>query len=286
MSHPSTPKGWATKISDLLDATLGTERFPVDVIGIAQEYSKNVFPDEPIAAVLSQDLPGFEGALFRMPANKKGWAIFYNDKIVSKGRINFTLAHEFGHYLIHRLDFPEGIQCSDQDIVRWDSEYGQIEHQANVFAANLLMPFKDFRAQIPAKATVNYDMLSHCANRYGVSLMATISQWLQYTAKRAVLVVSRDGFISWSRSSKSALKTKAFFRAAKETIEIPSQALPLHPDLLTDGRGTINHPPGVWFNEEVQEIVVLADRYDFAISLLLLEDLSTIDWPEDEEIFF
>jgi len=32
-------------------------------------------------------------------------------------------------------------------VVRWDSEYGQVEHQANLFAANFLMPLDDFRAE-------------------------------------------------------------------------------------------------------------------------------------------
>jgi hypothetical protein len=51
-----------------------------------------------------------------------GVGIIYNHAITSKGRINFTLAHEFGHYLIHRALYPNGFQCGQQQIVRWDSE--------------------------------------------------------------------------------------------------------------------------------------------------------------------
>lgn len=46
------------------------------------------------------------------------------------------------------MAYPNGFRCGDQDVVRWDSQYGQIEHQANVFAANLLMPLDDYRRQI------------------------------------------------------------------------------------------------------------------------------------------
>src|SRR5581483_377096 len=83
--------------------------------------------------------------------------------------------------------------CGEQDVVRWDSEYGQVEHQANVFAANFLMPLDDFRRQIAPNAKVDLDMISHCADRYRVSLIAATLRWLSYTQKRAVLVVSRDG---------------------------------------------------------------------------------------------
>lgn len=274
-------QGWASKISELLKQVLGPERFPVDVVALAQDYSRQVYTNEPIIAVKGDDLPGFEGALYRL---KKGWAIFYNNSVKSKGRINFTLAHEFGHYLIHRLDNPEGMECKPQDFVRWDSAYAQIEHQANTFAANLLMPFDDFRLQIPATSKVTLDMLSHCADRYDVSLIAATLQWLRYTTKRAVLVVSRDGYILWSRSSEPAFKSGVYFKTSENLIEIPSTALPNRMDLLVDGRATIQHPVNVWLTEEVQEIVLMADHYDFAISLLLLEDASGVELPEDDYI--
>src|SRR6185436_13658296 len=151
------------------------------------------FPTDPIVAVKGGDLPDFDGALH--PVKGKGWAIIYNDTISSRGRINFTLAHEFGHYLLHREAYPDGIECGQQQIVRWDSEIGQVEHQANVFAANLLMPLDDFRGQIPDKAKVTFEMLEGCTNRYRVSLIAAALRWLSYTERRAILVVSVDGYI-------------------------------------------------------------------------------------------
>jgi hypothetical protein len=109
--------------------------------------------------------------------------------------------------------------------VRWDSEYRQIEHQANIFAANLLMPLDHYRRQIDARAKVDLDMPSHCADRYRVSLIAAISRWLEHTTRRAILVVSRDGFILWSRASERVLKTGAFFRTSGAAIPIPSASL-------------------------------------------------------------
>ncbi|MGE3993008.1 ImmA/IrrE family metallo-endopeptidase, partial [Pseudorhodoplanes sp.] len=189
------PQRWANDLTLLLNAVLGENRFPVNVPDVAREFSLKRFPDDPITLVRGGLLPGFDGALTRAPTGKKGWGIFYNTAIGSAGRINFTLAHEFGHYLMHRHAHPNGIRCGDQDVVRWDSEYGQLEHQANVFSATLLMPLDDYRRQVPERRKVDLDVMSGCADRYRVSLIAAILRWLEYTDYRAVLVVSRDGFI-------------------------------------------------------------------------------------------
>lgn len=282
MTKPFSPERWAFEITHVLSAVLGADRFPIDIAEVAREYSAQRFRDDPIVSVLGNDLPGFDGALFRAPAGRRGWGIIYNNRIRSKGRINFTLAHEFGHYLLHRLAYPQGMRCGEQDVVRWDSEYGQVEHQANVFAANFLMPLDDFRRQIADRAKVDLDLIEHCRDRYGVSLIATILRWLSYTEKRGVLVVSRDGFILWARSSTPALKTGAFYRTSAGPIEIPATSLAVQQDGLLDGRGTADHEPGVWFNEPVREMTVVAEQYDFVISLLLLNDDGK-SWVFDEK---
>ncbi|MGA8614365.1 MAG: ImmA/IrrE family metallo-endopeptidase [Xanthobacteraceae bacterium] len=288
MTGAPSPERWAIDISLVLNTVLGKDRFPVDVVLVAKEYSAQRYPDDPVSLVVGRSLPGFDGALYRAPAGKKGWGIFYNSAISSEGRINFTLGHEFGHYLIHRLAYPDGIRCGEQDVVRWDSEYGQIEHQANVFSAGLLMPFDDFRRQIAEGDKVDLDMISHCADRYRVSLIAAVLRWLQYTGRRAVLVISRDGFILWSRASKSALKTGAFFRTSGPPIAIPADSLASRQDMIVDGRAGVELPAGVWFPEPVREMTIFAEQYDFAITLLLLEiehRYTQIDSEPEEDVF-
>jgi hypothetical protein len=273
MSIPLTPERWAFEITHLLNTAFGADRFPIDIPMVACEYSKQRFPDDPIVSVKGGNLPTFDGGLFRVPAGRKGWGIIYNEAITSKGRINFTLAHEFGHYLLHRVAYPNGFRCNQKEIVRWDSEYGQVEHQANVFAANFLMPLDDFRRQIHSNAKVDFEMLRACAERYKVSLIAAVLRWLSYTEKRAILVVSRDGFILWARSSEPAWRTGAFFKTSERPVEIPASSLPLNPQLLVDGRGETDHPQGVWLREPAREMAILAEQYDFSLSLLLLDDV-------------
>lgn len=271
MTQPLTPVRWAIDISLILNTALGRDHFPIDIGEVAREISRQKFPDDPISLVKGDNLPSFEGALVRAPQDKKGWGILYNSAITSEGRINFTKAHEFGHYLLHRHDHPQGFRCGESHVVRWDSVHGQLEHEANVFAANLLMPLDDFRRQIAANVRIDVDMISHCAKRYKVSLIAAVLRWLSYTDMRAVLVVSKDGFIDWARSSDAALKTGAFFRTSRGPIEIPSRSLAARQDLLIDNRSGEMLPAGVWFpREEVREMTIFSEQYRFAISLLLL----------------
>jgi hypothetical protein len=106
----------------------------------------------------------------------------------------------------------------------------------------------------------------------------TTLRWLSYTDKRALLVVSRDEFILWARSSGPALKTGAFFRTSTGPIAIPATSLAAQ-SLSAEKHVTKEHDKGVWFPEPLTEMTVLSEQYDFAISLLLLPN----DPPPFEE---
>jgi len=122
----------------ILTATLGNERFPVDVEQLAIEYTRQVF-DDPVTKVLGEPLEGFEGALFPSPSGKPRWLIAYNSELTSKGRIRYTQAHELGHYLLYRRA-GQSIRCRAADMLIWDPACRRQEAEANRFASYLLMP--------------------------------------------------------------------------------------------------------------------------------------------------
>lgn len=273
MKQPPSSQRWASDITVILRTALGAERFPIDIKEVAREISKHKFPDDSITMIRGDALPGFEGALVPAPPGKAGWGILYNSGIASRGRINFTLAHEFGHYLLHRIAYPKGFRCSGEDMASWDSEYGQLEHQANVFAATLLMPLDDFRSQIDARFRPSLDELGACANRYDVSLTAATLRWLQYTERRAMLVVSKDGFILWARSSPSALNSGLYYKTHnRPPIELPALSLAARRTIVDGCAGYAEHDQIVWLNNHCKEHVLFSDHYDFTVSLLHFED--------------
>jgi hypothetical protein len=85
-----------------------------------------------------------------------------------------------------------------------------IEAEADQFASTLLMPLDDFRHQVDGES-ISFDLLGHCADRYGVSLTAAALRWTQIAPGRAVLVASRDDHLLWAKSSKAAFKSGAYF---------------------------------------------------------------------------
>jgi hypothetical protein len=270
---PTTPEGWAIHLSKLVKIfheAHGLDRFPIKVASIAREYSQNVFSDAPITKVESLELSAkVEGMLLPHPNGSGEWGIIYNSSITSKGRINFTLGHELGHYLLHRHLSPEGLRCSGRDMLDWKSENGQIEAQANTFASFLLMPLDDFREQIRDQQ-ITIALMRHLSDRYEVSITAAILKWLGITEKRAMIVVSKDGFIDWAWGSKRLFKSGVYYRARQETVQLPELSLAARRDPSIDAEIGCIHPKSVWIgNEEVHEMTVFAAKRDMTITLLL-----------------
>jgi hypothetical protein len=79
------------------------------------------------------------------------------------------------------------------------------------------MPIDDFRRQL-AGQNIAIDI-------YDVSLTAAILKWLEFTGERAVLVIARDGFILWSRSSEPALRSGAYFRTRNLVCPLPEMSV-------------------------------------------------------------
>lgn len=276
-SNPATPGAWA----NLLSKAWGRDRFPIDVKLIARDISSR--QADRITEIRGGDIGELEGMLIK---RETGWYLLYNDQVQSSRRINFTIAHELGHYLLHRSE-ENAFRCSTEDLLDWGSVARRREADADKFSAMLLMPLDDYRNQVES-AKVDFELLGACANRYGVSLLAAIRQWIHFTSRRAVLVVSRDGFIKWSWSSKKALRTKAFFRFSKETIAIPEASVAAQTMRHPDERTGIELPARVWFKDEpadtsVQEMRIVSDQYDLIISLLVLPDRDPWERGDDEE---
>ena len=280
------PEWWANRASTILRSIPEDERFPVDVERLAIEWSPIVDRTAWITKVAGRDLDGCDGALIDARERGKGWGIAFDKGIVSKGRRRFTIAHELGHFLLHRHLAPDGgFRCRPEDLATWDHERSPQEAQANRFAARLLMPLDDLRRHAPAQAAVGLAELGRLADeRYGVSLTSCALQWLEITSQRAVLVVSRDGFILWAKSSTPAFRSGAYFRTRGVAPRPIPPASPVSLGLLDPSDEPVRHPAGVWFADEpVVEEVILSDRYDLGLSLLCLDSHGpTADHAEEE----
>jgi hypothetical protein len=266
MSESLFPQREAIRLTQLWRAAHGLT-FPIRAGALAQEWSRNVAPKEPIGAVTAQELEGFEGGLFWLP-NRSEWALLYRPHADLPGRTNFTVAHEFGHYVLHRK-LRDAFQCSQSDTL--GGTKAKIEREADQFASFLLMPIDDFRVQIGNKR-ISLDLLSACASRYEVSMTAAILKWLSFTEQAAVVITAREGMVLWWRPSDNA-KSMAYTQL-REGMELPKGSAALAPNWssMQEMRHGTELPAGVWFPEiPVREMVVVSDRYDMTVSLLMLD---------------
>lgn len=295
MSHGrrKSPQQEANRLSVLLRHVLGEDRFPVDVEALAREVSKN--NEDPITKIVGGDLPGFEGML-RPHRKRPEWHIVYNDDPRYRGRVRFTLAHEFGHYLLHRptltaQDYNSGtlnrdcdFQCKPLLPSSWQEEEKQREEEADTFASFLLMPLDDYRAQVDGQE-MTVDLLNHVTDRYGVSLIAACRKWIDFTDRRAAMIVARDGHAKWGRASKAALKSGIFVRSG---MPIPDDALAA---IGAAERGFVSdrpvaRPSGVWNfsrgSEPVRELAMVSEFLDMSLTILQFDDAFDICEIEED----
>ncbi|MGC2966209.1 ImmA/IrrE family metallo-endopeptidase [Paraburkholderia aspalathi] len=271
-----------TKLLNEFSNVHGGQRFPVDVESLAKHCHEVFHWSDPIAKVHGADIPGFDGCLTTLGSGK-GWAIVYNSALPSEGRIRFTLAHELGHYVVHRTLKTE-FMCTGNDMDDWQAADRNIETEADLFAANLLMPLDDFKTRIENDDP--FRKIAECAEVYGVSLTAAALRWISATERKALLVASNDGFIRWASSSDTARQAGAFFRTRGRTNELPSRSLAADANVLRELDG-VSLPANVWFpkahaDTKLREMKIVSEQYG-TLSLLILPSTADVWGPWNAE---
>lgn len=293
-SGRKSPRRAANDLTVLLRTVLGEDRFPVDVEALALEVSRN--HEDPITAVKAVDIDDFEGML-RARRKKPGWHILYSTQPRYRGRERFTLAHEFGHYMLHRRplmadhyrdgELPDGFdfECLPLQANHWKDAEKEREEEADTFASYLLMPIDDYRDQVGGQE-MSRSLLGHVTDRYGVSLLAAVRKWIEFTDSRAAMVVARDGFALWGRASSAAYKTGVFIRSG---MPIPDGSIAaIGPGAQqTEFDRPIALPAGVWTfsrgSEPVRELAIFSERLGMSVSLLQFDKDSWVGEIDDEE---
>lgn len=277
MSDPTTPVGWGIQLAKLWIAS--GQSFPVRVKDLALEVTKARFP-EPIGVVTPHGVEGIDGMLSKRQ-KKKDWCISYDESVTVPGRVNFTIAHELGHYLLHRNQ-RDTFQCGQLQMLEYGSaESRRIEAQANTFASYLLMPRNDFEAQVTGHE-LSFELLGHCADRYETSLTATALKWLEFTTEAAMLVVAdHDEFIRWSYPSQAARRIGAY-KAPGQVL--PAGTLDQLRSTASDVRKSRRVAAGVWHStEEAIESAIVSDQFEQLIFLIQFPSATTVDHEEEPE---
>ena len=160
---------------------------PFDIEKLASNYGEIIYKDIPYK--------GIDGVSVNIKVPGKSPKIIVNTLLPPKRQL-FTIAHELGHIII-----PWHLGTIIDDIYSQgykDYIYSELEHEANRFAAELLMPKQWLMAQIK-KHKKSYALLhENIALKSGVSDYAAAIRLLEILPKNTIFIGVENGFVKHS----------------------------------------------------------------------------------------
>lgn len=161
----------------------------VSDLGLSIDDLTNSFEDICWARGAYVQYAPLERAEARITMNGDRAIITANPEGIYKTRLRFAVAHELGHFELHRklqLEF----NCDRYDMNEWfaqqDSKRREIE--ANEFAAELLLPTEFFKPDI-VTAKPSLKLLETLSEKYHTSLTATARRFIDLTPEACALVI-------------------------------------------------------------------------------------------------
>ena len=225
-------------------------------------------------------LEGAEGRLLH--GTEKGIARI-RANIPEIGKKRFTIAHELGHFELHRDSGPIRL-CEDKHLLLY-RETRPGESEANEFAAELLMP-EDLFQFLCKSGTPSFDIISNLADQFRTSLTATAIRYVEYSPHRCALVVSQDRKVKWYRANEDfGYHIKVGLQLSQNTVavdffngkELPQQMETILADSWLDGR-TLDQ------DAMIKEQSIPISRYNTVLSLLWIDvDFDELSPYEEEK---
>ena len=117
-------------------------------------------------------------------------------KYLHHPRVRFTLAHELGHYFIdeHRNALRAGQAPKPTFLDRPNDD--PVEHEANAFAASLLMPKREFRDALNSVPSGLKGILD-LGSSFGVSKQSAALRYANASGRECAIVMFRNGSPHW-----------------------------------------------------------------------------------------
>jgi Zn-dependent peptidase ImmA (M78 family) len=162
------------------------EKITLDIFAV----SRKIYPDEAY-------LPNCDGLLLVNLKNDTGLATI-NSSIIEPGKKRFALAHEIGHFELHRRK-KRRWECTEADFLKW-YEKSEEEPEANAFAAELLMPEDLFKGATSGKIP-SVDIIKQLASEFKTSLTASAIRFSEIGQHPCAIFFSKEGKISWFRKN-------------------------------------------------------------------------------------
>lgn len=183
--------------------------------------------------------------------------VVINPNIELDSRKRFTIAHEIGH-----IELRHGCKCCSENDFIWKYKIKSTEQDANIFAAELLMPSKSLSKTVKYK-NITIDLIESIAEYRQVSVTSTAIKILSLIQDPMVIVYFERGKYKWAFYSK----TKKYLNL-KTDISI---------DLIKTMKETKEYDVALFFDDLPEDAVCEAEakyysNYDFYLCAIRLDE--------------
>ena len=188
-------------------------------------------------------------------------------------RRRFTQCHEIAHVVL-QLPSQHGHRPN------WSYVRRPIEEICcDVFAAELLLPFKLFLAKATGRA-LNFDTVHYLTSECFASREAVASRLVATNHSPCAYVLTEGGVVQHTIRSASLRSAKAWINRGS-ALPIGSAAYELRRDRANDGDGSLTCAGDLWFegwrDVELEEFSIFLPEYDQTLTLLQCTDPCELD---------
>ena len=182
-----------------------------------------------------------KGADGRIVFGKNHAVIIVNSQIKNKGKRRFVIAHELGHFKMHK-NLQINFQCTEADFLDFHTN-GSHEMEANVFAAEFLMPNSIFKNQLP-DGQLPHECVFALSDIFQTSWTATALRFVEHGNFPSCLFFSKNGFIKWYKPSGDFPA-----KFPKQGVNVPLNSVAadyFNGKILKDNPGIVQ---SIWFKD-------------------------------------
>lgn len=191
------------------------------------------------------------------------------------GRVNFSLAHELGHYYLHNeYLLGGGSHNSESDFTSKNT----MERQADEFAAALLMPRELFKAKIvrlSRQICTLKDVCNLSDTAFGTSATSTALRYCKCNFEACAVILSRDRKVLWADYSTDMQMLNMKFIRFGSPLPSDSWSAEVEPtDSGANSEGAIDSD--IWFEyprrQELWEEAMVLGHTGLVLTFLSLPD--------------
>ena len=134
----------------------------------------------------------------RIVSLNKKTLITINSNISYLGKKRYAIAHEIGHFEMHKDSIPV-ITDTEVDFIDYLKK-GPHEQEANEFAAELLMPRDIFRSEC-LKKPISPELIRYLSTRFQTSLTSTVLRYIEFGNHQSCVIYCKDNKMKWWKKS-------------------------------------------------------------------------------------